>query len=371
MQRRTFLAMGGRAAIGFSVFPELARTQEKQTTIEAGGSASLDARIADFEKQIPKLMKEARIPGLSVAVIKAAKLVWSRGFGVSDAATNRPVDSGTIFEAASMSKPPFAYIVMKLCEKGVMNLDTPLTKYAAERFLEGDPRLDLITARHVLSHTSGFQNWRSEKEPLKIYFTPGERFMYSGEGYSYLQSVVAHVTGQPIEPYMKAHLFRPFGMASSGYVWNQMFEKRMARPHDRQGKPTNNKKSTTADVARYGSSGALLTTPTDYAKFLIEILQPKPRDEFRINQGSLAEMLRPQLKVDDPKYPYSWALGWKIVHTDKGDIINHGGDNEGFHCYAVASVERKSGFVIMTNGENGGDFLVKLLVGGDLLSRFL
>ena len=76
-----------------------------------------------------------------------------------------------------------------------MNLDTPLTQYTSERFLEGDSRLDLITARHVLSHTSGFPNFRSNKKPLKIHFTPGEKWSYSGEGYSYLQSVVTHLLG--------------------------------------------------------------------------------------------------------------------------------------------------------------------------------
>ena len=81
-----------------------------------------------------------------------------------------------MFEAASMSKPVFAYVVMKLCETGVLNLDTPLTTYTADRFLQDDPRLDLITARHVLSHTSGFQNWRSEQEPLAIHFAPGNDF---------------------------------------------------------------------------------------------------------------------------------------------------------------------------------------------------
>lgn len=95
-----------------------------------------------------------------------------------------------------MSKPVFAYAVLKLCEKGVIHLDTPLTKYTSDRFLQGDPRLDLITARHVLSHTSGFQNWRSGKEPLKIHLEPGEKYLYSGEGYSYLQSVVTLLTGQ-------------------------------------------------------------------------------------------------------------------------------------------------------------------------------
>jgi CubicO group peptidase (beta-lactamase class C family) len=314
-------------------------------------------------------MQEAVVPCLSISVIKDAKLSWHRGFGVKDSKSRTPVDNDTMFEAASMSKPVFAYAVMKLCEKGVMSLDTPLTRYTSERLLEGDPRLDLITARHVLCHTSGLQNWCSEKEPLKIHFTPGEKFLYSGEGYSYLQSVVTHLTGQPIEAYMKANLFGPFGMDSSGYVWNSAFAARMARPHDPKGVAVDNKKSTPADVARYGSSGALLTTPTDYTKFIIEVIDPKPADVFRLSKASLDEMIRPQVKIAD-QYSTSWALGWEIQHTEKGDVITHGGDNTGFHCRCVASVPRKSGFIIMTNGENGGR-LVKTLLLGDLMNRFL
>src|SRR5207248_1472461 len=115
---------------------------------------------------------------------------------VKHAASKETVDMDTVFEAGSTSKPVFAYAVLKLCEKGVMNLDTPLTKYTSRRFLEADPRLELITARHVLSHTTGFQNWRSKEEPLKIHFTPGEKWSYSGEGYGYLQSVVTQLTGK-------------------------------------------------------------------------------------------------------------------------------------------------------------------------------
>ena len=87
-------------------------------------------------------------------------------------------------KAQSMSKPVFAYVVMKLSEDGALDLDTPLTTYSRERLLVNDSRLDRITARHVLSHTSGLQNWRSASEPLSIHFTPGERWLYSGEGYS-------------------------------------------------------------------------------------------------------------------------------------------------------------------------------------------
>lgn len=155
-----------------------------------------------------------------------------------------------------MSKTVFAYAVMKLCERDVIGLDTPLTKYSPKPFLEGDPRLELITARHVLSHTTGFQNWRSDKEPLKIHFTPGEKHMYSGEGYSYLQSAVTHMTGQPIEPYMKANLLVPFGMTASGYAWNDTFEKRMARPHDQKGNhliTTNRLQKISQDMQRQAS----------------------------------------------------------------------------------------------------------------------
>jgi hypothetical protein len=114
-------------------------------------------------------------------------------------------------------------------------------------------------------------------------------------------------------------------------------------------------------VARYGSAGALLTTATDYAKFLIEVIAPKPSDAFRLKKASLDQMLRPRIKVvETDEYLISWGLGWKIAHTKNGDIINHGGDNKGFHCFAEASVERKSGFVIMTNGENGAELLKRL-----------
>ncbi len=101
-------------------------------------------------------MAKAIVPGLSIVIIKDAKLAWRRAYDVKDTESKAPVDDDTVFEAASMSKPVFAYAVMKLWEKGVINLDTPLTHYASQRVLQGDPRLDLITARQVLSHTSGF-----------------------------------------------------------------------------------------------------------------------------------------------------------------------------------------------------------------------
>jgi CubicO group peptidase (beta-lactamase class C family) len=388
MRRREFLIKSIRGGIGFSVVSLAARTCTNATSAKANDDPAWRTLIADLEEQIPKWMQETKVPGLSIAIIKDAKLGWRGVFGVKDNASKEPVGNETMFEAGSMSKPAFAYVVMKLCEKGVMNLDTPLTKYTSEPFLEGDQRLALITARHVLSHTSGLQSWRSEKEPLKIDFVPGEKFLYSGEGYYYLQSVVTDLTGHvnlkdcatfeaglkvcatDIEAYMKANLFVPFQMASSSYVWNETLAKPMARPHDQSGKPTDNKKSTPTSVARYGSAGALLTTPTDYAKFVIEVIDPKQEDAFRLNTASVKEMLRPHVKIEGAQYPASWALGWQVFRNKNRDFIYHGGDNNGFHCCAVASVEGKSGFVAMTNGENGPQVLKKLIM-GDTMQQFL
>jgi CubicO group peptidase (beta-lactamase class C family) len=313
-------------------------------------------------------MEEAIVPGVSIAVIRDAQVVWRRGFGVKDTASRAPVDDDTAFEAASVSKTVFAYAVMNLVDKGVIGLDTPLTTYTSDRLLDGDPRLDLITARHVLSHTSGLQNWRSGQEPLRIHFAPGEKYLYSGEGYYYLQSIVTQLKGQrnpttcaryeadvevcatDIVDYMSANLIVPFGMASSGYSWNESYETHGARPHDAAGKPLTRGKPTATDAARYAAAGGLHTTATDYAQFILEIISPRASDAFRLTTKSLEEMVRPQVKVDETT---SWALGWQIHHAPTGDLIQHQGGQGGFQAFTSASVERQSGYVMLTNSDNG------------------
>jgi CubicO group peptidase (beta-lactamase class C family) len=182
--RRQFLLSASHATVGSSLLALAGTTRAQAAPAGSTDDAASRARIADWERSIPRIMAEFTVPGLSIVVIRNGRMAWRRGFGVKDAASKAPVANNTMFEAASMSKPLFAYAVMKLCKRGVIGLDTPLTKYTTERFLEGDPRLDLITARCVLSHTTGFPNWRSAAEPLKINFTPGEKWSYSGEGYS-------------------------------------------------------------------------------------------------------------------------------------------------------------------------------------------
>ena len=161
-----------------------------------------------------------------------------------------------------------------------------------------------------------------------------------------------------IADYLKANILTPFGMDSSSYVWNDKLAKIMARPHDRNGNPLSIPKTTAIDAARYAAAGGLCTTPTQYAKFLIEVINPKPADAFRLSKKSLDEMLRLQIAVSsEAEYSGWWALGWRVVRTKYGEVIGDTGENPGFQCLAEASVAKRSGFVIMTNGENGVEVL--------------
>ena len=101
----------------------------------------------------------------------------------------------------------------------------------------------------------------------------------------------------------------------------------------------------------------------------MEVVSPKPPDAFRLTQASLTEMVRPQVKRTAES---SWALGWHVSHTATGDFISHGGGNPGYACFVAASLERKCGYVIMTNSEdNGFTEVIAKLIAGDTLTRFL
>ena len=164
-------------------------------------------------------MEEATVPGLSLTLIRDAEIAWSGAFGVLSSVSQEPVTPDTLFEAASLSKPVFAYASLKLCEAGVLDLDAPLADYVPEPYLPDEPRSRRITMRHVLSHMTGFPNWRPKGQSLRMHFAPGERFSYSGEGYVHLQAIVGHVTGQAPAEYMWANFLKPRRSLISNWVF--------------------------------------------------------------------------------------------------------------------------------------------------------
>jgi len=328
----------------------------------------ITSTIATLEQHIPGWMEASAIAGLSVALIADARIMWSRGFGYKDKAAEQPVTPATIFQAASLSKPVFAYIVLKLAAAGKLNLDTPLSDYLPEPYIADEPRLPLITARRILCHMPGFPNWRSEEKPLAIYFTPGERFSYSGEGYMYLQKVVEHVTGESLTELAQTHIFQPFDMPSSSYVWIEPYETLAAQGYKTTGEPAEVRKMEAPNAAY-----SLYTTPSEFARFVCAVMEPRESPAY-LNTAQMAEMLRPHVFVnDDPPWgdtwpatgfrvnpQVSWGLGWGLEHLSGEAVFWHWGDNGTFKAFVMGSQTQRTGVVVMSNSENGLKFRAEL-----------
>jgi len=324
-----------------------------------------------LEKDIPTLMEKAGVPGLSIAIIRGGKTAWMESFGVRNEVTKKLVTTDTMFNVGSLSKPVFAYGVLKLVDAGKLKLDEPLAPYLPKEFVVDDPRFNQITARIVLSHRTGLPNWPGDGKSLTIHFTPGERFSYSGSGMVLLQKAVEKITGKPLNDYMQEAVFTPLGMKHSSYVWNATFEHEAAVGHDVGGTPVDLFKAEHANAA-----ASLETTAEDYAIFLDAVLQRKG-----LQPATLREMETSQIAVDTgcsncvegtPSGKLStvifWGLGFGIEQTAEGESLWHWGDNGVFKAFFVVRPETKSGVVYMTNSENGlslGRQILAETLGGD------
>jgi len=311
---------------------------------------------SQLEKIIPQLMKEGDVPGLSIALIRDAKIVWHKGFGVKNANTKEPIGDTTVFEAASLSKPVFAYAVLKLIDSGKLELDKPLAAYLPDVYLQNDERIKMITARMVLDHTTGFQNEAGTGRPLKIYFTPGEKFSYSGEGFLYLQKVVERITGEPLQTFMEKAIFVPLGMTSGSFVWQERYETLKANGHKVSGAVVPIRRPTAAR-----SYSGLHTTTLDYARFVIAVL-----NATGVKKETIEQMETAQVRLDEGCFSciersserlsqtLSWGLGWGLERTETGNAIWHWGDNNSeFQSFVLAYPREKAGFVVFTNSGNG------------------
>lgn len=303
---------------------------------------------SSLQSRVPQLLDSALIPGLAIATIDAKTGVKAQGFGVREANTSQNVDENTIFSAASLSKPVFAYLVLQLVDAGKMTLDKPLYQYLPYPDVAQDERYKLITARMVLSHNSGFPNWRNGQ--LKVLFSPGKRFSYSGEGFVYLQKVVEHLTQRPLEDLAQEKVFKPLGMSRSSFVWQAAFENNYSYRHNRFGVQTGISKFDQANAAY-----SLQTTAADYGKFLQALLQGKG-----LKSSSLKQLFTPQMKTsqkfgDTTKLSSSlaWGLGVGLQKTAQDEGFWHWGDNGDFKCFFFVSHTRKQGLVYFSNSGNG------------------
>ena len=384
MQRRKFLNESLKTTLALGAIPSMFACTHQQKN--ESSDTMITAMISEIEALVPDLLKTNNVPGFAIALVHAGKRVWSKGFGTTSVVSGKPVDADTVFECASISKTAFAYSIMKLCEQGKLDLDKPLASYGVSLGLS-DPRARQITARHVLSHQSGLQDWRTSEEPLKLHFNPGQGFMYSGEGYFYLQSVVTHLLGKTdrnacgkfeaglevcatdIGEYLEQHLLQPLEMKSSSYLTREVMKENYAHPHNVQGEVFSKPPQGPTDLARYAAAGGLLTTANDYSTFITRLFEPTENDPHRLNRKSLDTMFTPQVKLPADQHidgATSWALGWAVQERAGGNVVEHSGGQSGYKSLTMISPEQRSGFIMLTNADKGGyviynEGLVKIL----------
>jgi CubicO group peptidase (beta-lactamase class C family) len=309
-------------------------------------SGPLDAE--ELDRVIRAGMVDCSIPGLSIAVIQDAEIVYSNAFGLKNATTTEPVTEATLFEACSLTKPVFALAVNRLVDRGVIDLDKPLYEYHAESShvadVRADERLQLITGRHVLAHRTGFPNWRDKK--LTIVFTPGSQFGYSGEGFEYLGQIVSHMTKKRVNEVLRDEVFVPLGIVGAHAICNQEIAKLSATGHDG-----------TQPLPKWMPSEPLMAaslhiSANDYAKFLVAIL-----NRSGMSEEQFKKMLQPQFVDREGSNERPYCLGMPMQQTPYGRKYSHSGRNSGgFSCYFAIYDEKKFGYVFFVNNWRASDF---------------
>ncbi|MEN0003466.1 MAG: serine hydrolase [Bacteroidota bacterium] len=317
-----------------------------QSTIQFVGAPAAKAHIQ-------QVIKEAYVPGISLSVIEQGELAFMEGFGTKSLDTGGAVDPYTIFAAASLSKPVFAYAVMQLVDAGQLDLDRPLYQYLPYPDAAEDERYQQITARMLLSHSGGFPNWRRSRA-LSILFDPGTAFQYSGEGYVYLMKVVEKITGKDLNTFMQERVFTPLGMQRSSYVWEERFEDNYAIPHTKLYKTAGHRKPSKSNTAY-----SLQTCLHDFTLFMQALLEGK-----HLKPSTHQLMLRPQVEVETNELgTVSWGLGVGLQETDAGVSLWQWGDNGTFRCYMLAYPASKTALVYFTNSAMGQSICGSLLEG--------
>ncbi len=302
-------------------------------------------------------MDSLNIPGLSIAIINDSKVVYHQTFGYANLEEKFPVTERTIFEGASLSKSVFATFVMKFVEDGKLDLDKPLFEYLSYPDIEYDDRYKKITARMVLSHRTGFPNWRENEEDkkLKIKFEPGTAYEYSGEAYQYLALVLKHLEGTDwngLETAFQNKIAKPLGMKNTRFIPTLQLKEKKAEPYnnEKQWIDWKNNYWYKKDKGKFVSASSIHTEPIDFSKWMIGVMNGEI-----LSEASYKEMFKHHSTVStlSSGIKIYYTLGFVTADKPYETSYFHGGSNDGFTCWYLMDTAKKWGYVLFTNSENG------------------
>jgi CubicO group peptidase (beta-lactamase class C family) len=322
--------------------------------------------VQAVEDAARQALASSTTPGLAVALLHHGRLIWAAGYGVADRTTGQPVTATTRFQAASLSKPVTAWGVLRLVESGRIGLDEPIVGHLRRWRPPASPfDADGLTVRRLLSHTAGlsvhgYVGQRADRPlpsivaslsgktgdgfPVELLEAPGQRWLYSGGGYSLAQLLVEQLTGRPFTDYMQAEVLEPLGMTASSFHWSRTAA--TARPHDAHGRQIGD-----FSFAEQAAAG-LVTTAPDLARFLAAALAG-PRGEPP-GRGVLSPAGVQVALTAAPATDGRWGLGYGLGLTPGGDLLAyHEGANRGWRAGLALLPDRRAGIALLANGDAG------------------
>lgn len=291
---------------------------------------------------LEQLLKNNNIPTLGLGIIEDGKLTEIIVYGKLNDKTSASYNS--LFNVASLTKPVTAITVLRLVSLGKWNLDEPLDKYFIDPDIAKDPRHKKLTTRLILSHQTGFPNWRwmNNNKKLGFEFDPGTKYQYSGEGFEYLRKALENKFHKSLEELAKELVFQPLDMKYTSYIWNEKkYSERMILGYDNSGKPYEIVKNKTPNAA-----DDLITSVEDYGKFLVAVL----------NNDLLTPKIDEEMKTKhiETKKDKFFGLGFEIYDLGNKEIaLSHGGSDKGVNTIVFLLPKTKKGLIIFTNVENG------------------
>jgi CubicO group peptidase (beta-lactamase class C family) len=332
-------------------------------------SMTMDAAIARLEATVAEMIADGRLAGVSVGIVRDGKLAWSGAFGVRDLETCEPVTERSLFHLASVSKPFVATALVQLAERGAVALDAPVVDYLPYFKLD-DERYRLLTIRQMLCHVSGMPDaedygWdRPEYDDgaLERYVRgltgeqligdPGAQFAYSNIAYEVLGDVIAKVSGQTFEDYLRDHILRPLGMETSTFLHSEVPPELTLTPYN-GGEPLQVSPVYPYNRA-HGPSSTLHSNPREMARWIVANLQGGELDGTRIlSPESHALLWQPAHETWRPDRQI--GLSWFIDDHAGQRRISHDGEDDGFTSYCAIFPDANAGVIWMTNRDTADE----------------
>ena len=318
---------------------------------------------------VDSLMADHGVPGVGFAVFDDGGLLYEHVSGLKSQAADDRIGAETAFEAASISKPVFAYVVFSLAREGVLELDAPLQALVSRvPELAYDARSSALTPRILLTHRGGLPNWRSRMDfdarsysemfppgdTLRFVADPGTEYRYSGEGYVLLQRIVEEKTGKGLDELARERVFDPLGMARSSFLFDADVRRDYALGHDREGSPdkwelhlplaSSTLHTTAADLARFGAHLASeIQTAGPYSALAIPPESVDGAGDTAV--GAIGDAAR-DVERD-------WGAGLGLVTDGQSRYVYHGGNNVIFIADFMYGIDENLGYVLLTNSANG------------------